>query len=157
VLPHTIWSVDLWTVKNRLGEGVNKLGSIGSSVMVARMVGVKVGRGVSVMIGVPVGGVVVGGRVLITNKSGVFEAGNPKGVAVGPGVLTVVGVCRKGSEIGNPEQPERREIMTIIKIDLLISPLIHNFLQIMQRAGAYAIRFAPACLSLMPAAPGPRG
>ena len=131
VLPQTIWSVDLWTVKNRLGEGVNKLGSIGSSVMVALMVGVKVGRGVSVMIGVPVGGVVVGCGVLITNRSGVFEAGNPNGVAVGPAVFTVVGVCRNGSEMGKPEQPERREIITIIKIDLLISPLVHNILQIM--------------------------
>jgi hypothetical protein len=140
-----------------LGEGVNKLGSIGSSVMVARTVGVKVGRGVSVMIGVPVGGVVVGCRVLITNKSGVFEAGNPNGVAVGAGVFTIVGVCRNGSEIGKPEQPERREIITIIKIDLLISPLVHRILQLLQKAGAYAFRFAPAYLRLMAAALRPHG
>ena len=82
VLPHTICSVDLWTDKNKLGEGVNKLGSIGSSVIVGRIVGVKVGKGVFVITGVPVGGVVVGSAVLITNKSGVCVAGNPNGVAV---------------------------------------------------------------------------
>jgi hypothetical protein len=66
-----------------LGEGVNKLGSTGSSVIVGRMVDVKVGKGVFVIMGVPVGGVVVGSGVLITNKSGVCVAGKPKGVAVG--------------------------------------------------------------------------
>ena len=65
------------------GDGVNKLGSSGSSVIVDRMVGVNVGKGVSVMRGVPVGGVVVGSGVLITNKSGVCVAGSPNGVAVG--------------------------------------------------------------------------
>lgn len=83
VLPHTICSVDLWTDKKMLGEGVNKLGSTGSSVIVGRMVDVKVGKGVFVIRGVPVGGVVVGSGVLITNKSGVCVAGKPKGVAVG--------------------------------------------------------------------------
>jgi hypothetical protein len=116
------------------------------------MVGVKVGRGVSVRIGVPVGGVVVGCRVLITNKSGVFEAGNPNGVAVGPGVFTGVDVCRNGSEIGKPEQPERREIITIIIIDLLISPLVHKILQLLQKAGAYAFRFASSYIRLIAAA-----
>jgi hypothetical protein len=47
------------------------------------MVGVKVGKGVSVTSGVPVGGVVVGCAVLITNKSGVKDAGKPNGVALG--------------------------------------------------------------------------
>jgi len=93
--------------------------------MVGRMVGVKVGKGVSVRSGVPVGGVVVGCGVLITNKSGVFEAGNPNGVAVGPNVFTGRGVCRNGID-GNPLQPERREIITIIKINLLISPLMQK-------------------------------
>ena len=93
---------------------MNKLGSIGSSVMVGRVVGVKVGKGVSVRSGVPVGGVVVGSGVLITNKSGVCVAGKPNGVTVGPSVYTGVGVCRKGSEIGKPAQPDRREIITII-------------------------------------------
>jgi hypothetical protein len=83
VLPHTIRSVDRWTDKNKLGEGVNKLASIGSSVMVGRMVAVKVGAGVSVTIGVPVGGVVVGSWVLSTNKSGVFVGSNENGVTVG--------------------------------------------------------------------------
>jgi len=124
--------VDLWTVKNKLGDGVNKLGSIGSSVMVGRIVGVKVGKGVSVTSGVPVGVVVVGCGVLITNRSGVCVAGNPNGVAVGPAVFTGVGVCRNGSEIGKPEQPERREIITIIKINLLISPLVHIILLLSQ-------------------------
>src|SRR5688500_13743834 len=95
VLPQTSGSVDLWTVKNKLGEGVNKLGSIGSSVMVGRVVGVKVGKGVSVRSGVPVGGVVVGSGVLITNKSGVCVAGKPNGVTVGP------------SEIGRASCSER--------------------------------------------------
>jgi hypothetical protein len=107
--------VDLWTVKNKLGDGVNKLGSSGSSVMVGRMVGVKVGRGVFVMSGVPVGGVVVGCAVLITNKSGVFEAGSPNGVAVSPGVFTGVEVCRNGMEIGDPLHPARRETITVTK------------------------------------------
>lgn len=123
---------------------MNKLGSIGSSVMVGRMVGVKVGIGVFVMMGVPVGGVVVGCAVLITNKSGVCVAGKPNGVTVGPWVFTAVGVCRNGSEIGKPEQPERREIITIMKIDLLILPLVHKILQLLQKAGAYAFRFAPS-------------
>jgi hypothetical protein len=56
---------------NRFGEGVNSSGLIGSRVMVARKVGVNVGRGVSVIIGVSVNGVVVGARVFRTNKSGV--------------------------------------------------------------------------------------
>ena len=113
VLPQTIWSVDLETVRNRLGEGVNKLGSIGSSVIVGRVVGENVGSGVSVITGVPVGGVVVGSAVLITNKSGVCVAGRPNGVAVGAGVPVGVDVPRKGIENGNPLHPETREIITI--------------------------------------------
>ena len=102
---------------------MNKLGSIGSSVMVGRMVGVKVGKGVSVTSGVPVGGVVVGCGVLITNKSGVFEAGNPNGVAVGPNVFTGVGVCRNGSD-GNPLHPERSEIIRRIKAVFFMKHLL---------------------------------
>ena len=105
--------MDLVTVRNRLGEGVNKLGSIGSSVIVGRMVGEKVGSGVSVISGVPVGGVVVGSAVLITNRSGVCVGGSPNGVAVGAGVPVGVDVPRKGIENGNPLHPERREIITI--------------------------------------------
>ena len=105
---------------------MNKLGSIGSSVMVGRMVGVKVGKGVSVTSGVPAGGVVVGCGELITNRSGVKVTGRPNGVAVGPGVFTGVGVCRKGIEIGKPEQPDRREIITIIRINLFIAPLLQK-------------------------------
>ena len=83
---------------------MNKLGSIGSSVIVGRMVGVKVGKGVSVTSGVPVGGVVVGCGVLITNKSGVFEAGNPNGVAVGPNVFTEWALQER--KAGNPLHPK---------------------------------------------------
>jgi hypothetical protein len=83
VLPHTSWVVDFCTDRNILGEGVNKLGSIGSSVMVGNVVAVKVGNGVSVTSGVSVDGVVVGWGVLITNRSGVFEASNENGVTVG--------------------------------------------------------------------------
>lgn len=64
---------------------------MGSSVMVGRLVAVNVGAGVSVISGVPVGGVVVGAAVLMTNRSGVLDAGNAKGVAVGAGELVGVG------------------------------------------------------------------
>jgi hypothetical protein len=99
----------LWTVRNIFGEGVNRLGSIGSSVMVERKVAVNAGTGVSVIRGNPVGGVFVAGEVLMTNRSGVLEAGNENGVAVGAGELVTVGVWRKGIEIGSEEQPERME------------------------------------------------
>jgi len=56
---------------------------MGSRVIVGRKVGVNVGSGVSVTMGVPVPGVVVGGKVFSTNKSGVFVSGNENGVAVG--------------------------------------------------------------------------
>src|SRR3990172_3823215 len=102
VLPQTIWSVERCTVRNRLGEGVKRLGSIGSSVIVGRMVGVKVGGGGSVTRGGPVAGVVVGACVLITKRSGVCVAGSPKGVAVGWGRFVCVGVPRKGIESGTP-------------------------------------------------------
>jgi len=65
-----------------LGDGVNRLGSIGSSVMVGRVVGVNVGNGVLVIRGVPVDGVVVGSDVLMTNKFGVNVGCREKGVAV---------------------------------------------------------------------------
>jgi len=87
------------------------------------MVGVKVGKGVSVTSGVPVGGVVVGCAVLITNKSGVFEAGKPNGVAVGPNVFTGVAVCRNGSE-GNPLHPDRREMIRRIKTVFFMKHLL---------------------------------
>ncbi len=58
-----------------LGDGVKKIGSIGSSVIVGRIVAVNSGVGVSVTRGVPVDGVLVAARVLSTNKSGVFVAG----------------------------------------------------------------------------------
>ena len=92
VLPHTIWLVLLCTVINTLGEGVNRLGSTGSSVIVGRMVAVKVCVGVSVTAGVPVGGVVVGGWVFNTNRFGVKVGCKENGVAVGPGELVTVGV-----------------------------------------------------------------
>jgi hypothetical protein len=81
---------------------VNKLGSTGSRVMVERLVGVNVGNGVLVISGVPVGGVVDGSAVLMTNKLGVFEACNEKGVAVGLGEPTgaETGVCRNGIDRG---------------------------------------------------------
>jgi hypothetical protein len=63
--------VERTTDINRFGEGVKRLASIGSSVMVTRNVGVNVGSGVSVAIGVSVNGVVVGARVFRTNRSGV--------------------------------------------------------------------------------------
>jgi len=83
VLPQTMSVVLFRTERNKLGEGVNRLGSIGSSVMVGRLVGVKIAVGVSVMNASPVAAVVVGSEVLITKKSGVLEAGKAKGVAVG--------------------------------------------------------------------------
>lgn len=65
------------------GEGVNRLGAIGSSVIVERIVGVKNGRGVFVASGDSLSDVVVGSAVLMTNRSGVLEAGKANGVAVG--------------------------------------------------------------------------
>ena len=102
-----------------LGDGVNKLGSMGSRVIVGRNVGVNVGTRVFVGVGggvpVPVKGVAEPSAVLITNKSGVLVAGsvgNEKGVAVGAGGFTAAGVCKKGREIGSPLQPARRETNT---------------------------------------------
>ena len=134
---------------------MNRLGSIGSSVMVGRMVGVKVGKGVSVTSGVPVGGVVVGCGELITNMSGVKVAGRPNGVAVGPGVFAGVGVCRKGIEISKPEQPDRRETITIIMINLFISPLLQKSTA-STKAGIYAFRLPPSYLRVLAAAWGLR-
>ena len=71
-----------WTARNKLGEGVNRLGSTGSRVIVGRIVGVNVGAGVSVICGVPVGGVVVGSSVFSTKKSGVNVGSREKGVGV---------------------------------------------------------------------------
>ena len=80
--------------------------------MVARKVAVRVGTDVTVSRGKPVAGVVVGGEVLMTNRSGVLEAGKANGVAVGAGELVTVGVCRNGIEMGSEEQPESRETKT---------------------------------------------
>src|SRR5215207_10645618 len=112
VLPHTSWLVERWTARNKLGEGVNRLGSIGSRVMVGRMVGVNVGAGVSVICGVPLAGVVVGSSVFSTKKSGVKVGSREKGVGVyrGPGVWVGAAVERNGMETGSPLHPERRKI-----------------------------------------------
>ena len=67
------------------GDCVNRLGAMCSSLMVERKVGVKTGRGVSVLNGALSNAVVVGSAVLMTNRSGVLEAGNANGVAVGIG------------------------------------------------------------------------
>ena len=64
---------------------------MGSSVIVARKVGVETIVGVSVTKASPVAAVTVDSAVLITKKSGVLEAGNAKGVAVGLGGLVGVG------------------------------------------------------------------
>ena len=73
------------------GEGVKRLGVMGSSVIVERMVGEKMGNGVFVLRGRPFEAVEVGSEVLITNRSGVLEAGRENGVAVGAGELVGVG------------------------------------------------------------------
>ena len=112
---------------NRLGEGVNRFGLIGSSVIVARLVGgnVNVGSGVFVTTGVPVPGwsVVVGGNVLSTKRSGVNVGSREYGVAVGLGVLIWVGVCKNGIDTGNPEHPESIEINKRIKTIFFMKPL----------------------------------
>ena len=59
------------------------MGAIGSSVIVDRKVGVKIGRGVAVLNGTSLSPVEVGSAVLMTNRSGVLEAGKANGVAVG--------------------------------------------------------------------------
>jgi hypothetical protein len=86
---------------------------------------VKVGCGVSVMSGVPVPGVVVGGKVFSTNKSGVFVSASEKGVTVGWGPLGWVGtgVCKNGIETGSPLHPERREKITRRNENFFITPL----------------------------------
>ena len=67
------------------------MGEMGSSVIVERKVGVKAGRGVSVLSGALSRPVEVGAEVLMTNRSGVFEAGSANGVAVDAGGLVGVG------------------------------------------------------------------
>ena len=108
-----------------MGEGVNKLGSRGSSVIVGRNVGVNVGSGVDVIVGsdVPVPGVSVGSSVLSTNKSGVFVGSREKGVGVEPGGLVGVGVPRNGIETGSPLQPERRKTRIRTRFRFFIRPL----------------------------------
>jgi len=56
---------------------------MGSSVIVERIVGVEIGSGVSVLNGGLLNPVAVGSDVLMTNRSGVLEAGKANGVAVG--------------------------------------------------------------------------
>ena len=103
---------------------MKRLGSTGSSVMVERVVGVKVGKGVLVATGAPGTGEVVGSAVLMTNRFGVNVGFREKGVAVGWAVLAGVGLCRnEGSEIGNPLQPASTETSIVIKINLFITPL----------------------------------
>ena len=64
---------------------------MGSSVIVERKVGVKTGRGVSVLSATLFSPVEVGAEVLMTNRSGVLEAGSANGVAVDAGGLVGVG------------------------------------------------------------------
>lgn len=125
VLPHTTWVVLFVTVRNRFGDGVNRLGSMGSSVIVGRNVAVNVGTGVSVTSGVPVERVLVGCCVLMTNKFGVKVVGSANGVAVGCGELMAcgAGVCRNGILMGSPLQPDRREISNRKNKDFFITPL----------------------------------
>lgn len=95
-------------------DGVNKLISNGSRVIVGRFVSVKVGKGVFETFGVPVGGVVVGRSVLITKKSGVKVAGRLNGVAVAFGGLVGIDVPRNGIETGNAVHPASTDmIMTM--------------------------------------------
>jgi len=105
---------------NKLAEGVNKVTSNGSKVIVGRVVFVNVGKGVFVTFGVPVGGVVVGCAVLIANKSGVKVAGNPNGVGVRADELVEVGVPKNGKEIGNAVQPASNEMITIMMTSCFI-------------------------------------
>ena len=91
VLPQTMSVVLFKTERNRLGEGVNRLGSMGSRVIVERVVGVNIAVGVAVTNASPVAAVTVDSAVFITKKSGVLEAGKAKGVAVGLGVPEGVG------------------------------------------------------------------
>jgi hypothetical protein len=74
--------------------------------------------------GVSVEGVVVGARVLRTNKSGVFVGSREKGVTVGAGdpACAGPGVCRNGSA-GKPVHPARRETVTRIRTSFFIRPL----------------------------------
>jgi hypothetical protein len=125
VLPHTIKVVLLFTLRKRFGEGVNKRGSIGSRVIVERMVAVNVGKGVFVggSCVSPSASVVEGSAVLITNKFGVFVGCKENGVAVGLGDATGAGVCKNGMESGNPLQPVRREINKKKYLNLFITPL----------------------------------
>ena len=112
MVPHTICLVDRSGGRNKGAEGVNRCTSWGARVMVGRVVGVKVGKGVSVMRGVPVGGVVVGACVFRANKSGVNVAGRLKGVAVGFVGGGGVGEERNGIESSgravHPATSERR-------------------------------------------------
>jgi hypothetical protein len=117
-----------WTERKIFGEGVNRLGAIGSSVIVERNVGVKNGKGVFVASGDSLSDVVVGSAVLMTNRSGVLEAGNANGVAVGAGELVGVGDCKNGIDMGSEEQPERREIIIAMKIVRFIIPLLFRIL-----------------------------
>ena len=124
VLPQTIRLVLLVTVRKRFGDGVNKLGSTGSSVIVGRNVAVNVGRGVTVAICVPASAVVDASAVLMTNRFAVFVGCNENGVAVGFGEETGVGVPRNGREIGgSPLQLARTETSIRINKNLFIKPL----------------------------------
>jgi hypothetical protein len=123
VLPHTIWLVERWTERNRLGEGVNNVGSSGSSVIVGRNVGV--GIGVSGIWDVPSPGVVDDSGVLSSKRSGVNVGAKENGVAVccGMGVGEGPAVPRNGMETGRPLQPERRKIRIRRTFNFFIRPL----------------------------------
>ena len=108
-----------------LGEGVNKLGSTGSSVMVFR----KVGIGLAVRVGVGgvtegsyVGRISVGPSVLTANGSRV-EVGEGKRVTVGCGVNVGSGVdgVRKDRSSGSAEQAVMSTVRNNVTIFFMIS------------------------------------
>lgn len=125
VLPHTIRLVLFVTLRNRFGDGVNRLGSIGSRVIVGRVVAVNVGGGVFVAGScvTPSGSVADGSAVLITNRFGVFVGCSEKGVAVGFSDAVGTGVCKNGMETGRPLQPDTRDINKNKHMNLFITPL----------------------------------
>jgi len=90
--PQTSWLVDFESNIKGFGPGVNKFGSTGSIVMVGRVVTVKLGIGVLVTRGVPVGGVLVGPWVLMANRSGVLVLSSGINVTVGIGEFAGGGV-----------------------------------------------------------------
>ena len=124
MVPHTICLVERSGGKNKGADGVKRCTSWGARVMVGRVVGVKVGNGVSVIRGVPVGGVVVGASVFRANRSGVNEAGRLNGVAVGWGGRLGVGEPKNGIEPnGRAVHPASSERMVAIRTKRLMNHL----------------------------------